>query len=241
MKKDFWKKELICLLLAVLLSGGISVLFLQGNRKPNILQVEKPKEEQPVIVIDAGHGGIDPGKVGVSGAYEKDINLSIAEYLKTLLEKEKITVFMTRQTDDGLYVENDSNKKRADMNARMKIMNQPEVDLIVSIHQNSFTDKRSRGAQVFYQSSSVEGEKLANEIQAALIHEVDSENRRQSKANNSYFILKKSIKPAVIVECGFLSNPEEEAKLLQEEYQKKIAEAVKNGILNYMKDEITGL
>lgn len=227
------KKKKILVFLFLL--GCVLILCMIGG----IYRVNKGistsgKAEKTVVVIDPGHGGIDPGKVGAGGSYEKDINLSIAKYLKEQLQKEKIEVIMTRETDEGLYQESDVNKKRADMRARMDIMNRPEVDMIVSIHQNSFSAQSSKGAQVFYQASSETGKMLAEKLQEVLISEVDQENRRQPKANNSYYILKKSEKTAVIVECGFLSNPQEEKLLLQEDYQKKIAKAVKKGILEYL-------
>ena len=116
-------------------------------------------------------------------------------------------------------------------------MNQPETELIVSIHQNSFTSPESKGAQVFYHRLSKEGEAFAKRMQEILISEVDPENRRQAKANDSYYILKKSEKPAVIIECGFLSNPEEEKLLAAPEYQKKLAKAIGKGILEYLLEE----
>ncbi|MBR1740320.1 MAG: N-acetylmuramoyl-L-alanine amidase, partial [Lachnospiraceae bacterium] len=194
------------------------------------------KSVKPVVVLDPGHGGIDPGKVGVSGSYEKDINLSIAKCLKKYLEKKKVSVVMTREEDAGLYTEGDRNKKSADMRARMELMNQPEVALIVSIHQNSFTSPGSKGAQVFYHALSEKGERFANRLQEILISEVDAENHRQAKANDSYYILKKSEKTAVIVECGFMSNPEEEKMLLEPEYQEKLAQAIGKGILEYLSE-----
>ena len=201
-------------------------------------EVETSAEKKvPVVVIDPGHGGIDPGKVGVSGVYEKEINLQIANGVKKYLEKKKLCVVMTRESDCGLYAEDDTEKKRTDMRARIALMNQPETDLIVSIHQNSFTSPESKGAQVFYHTLSKEGEAFAKRMQEILISEVDSENRRQAKANDSYYILKKSEKPAVIIECGFLSNPEEEKLLATPEYQEKLARAIGKGILEYLLEE----
>lgn len=192
------------------------------------------KDKQLTIVIDAGHGGVDPGKVGINGAYEKDVNLSIALKLKDILKKKKCNVIMTRESDEGLYCEGDTNRKSADLKMRAEIMNQDEVDYIISIHQNSFAGESSHGAQVFYQSSSEVGKALAEELQKELVASLDTENHRQAKANDSYYLLKKTVKPIVIIECGFLSNREEADKLIQDEYQKQAAEAIAKGLFSYI-------
>ena len=192
------------------------------------------KDKQLTIVVDAGHGGIDPGKVGINGAYEKDVNLSIALKLKEILKKKKCPVIMTRESDEGLYCEGDTNRKSADLKMRAEIMNQDEVDYIISIHQNSFAGESSHGAQVFYQSSSEVGKALAEELQKELVASLDTENHRQAKANDSYYLLKKTVKPIVIIECGFLSNREEGDKLIQEEYQMQAAEAIAKGLFSYI-------
>lgn len=232
-KNRFWKNKI----LTVLFGGGLLLCLAAGCFAVRHEVTTSGKLKETVVVIDPGHGGIDPGKVGVGGSYEKDINLSIAKDLKVLLEKEKIKAVMTRETDKGLYSEGDTRKKTSDMRARMELMNRPEVDLIVSVHQNSFSNPSSKGAQVFYQASSESGKELASILQEALVSELDTENHRQAKANNSYYILKKSIKTAVIVECGFLSNAGEEAMLLTREYQKKVADAICKGIIKYLKEE----
>ena len=117
--------------------------------------------QKPTIVVDCGHGGIDPGKVGVNGSYEKDINLAIGMFLKEALEKKKCEVIMTRESDTGLYQDTDSNKKIADLRKRVELMNQDNVDLVVSIHQNSFSGASSKGAQVFYYTTSEKSKNLA--------------------------------------------------------------------------------
>ncbi len=225
-------------IVTLILLGGIFLFSLCFQEFSAKKEVGGPvAEKAPVVVIDPGHGGIDPGKVGVSGVYEKDINLQIAGYLRDYLEKKKVHVWMTRENDQGLYDESDTGKKSADMRARIDRMNQPEVVLVVSIHQNSFTSAESKGAQVFYHALSERGEKFAKRLQEILISGVDPENHRQAKANDSYYILRKSEKPAVIVECGFLSNPEEEKLLSEPEYQKRLAKAIGKGILEYLLEE----
>lgn len=191
-------------------------------------------KEKRQVVIDAGHGGNDPGKVGVDQCLEKDINLIIAKKVKTLLEQQDIEVFMTREDDNGLYEEQTSNKKVQDMKNRCAIINEKQPDCVVSIHQNSYHEESVSGAQVFYYGTSEEGKKLAEVIQQKLISYIDPQNHRQAKANSSYYLLKKTEVPIVIVECGFLSNWEETKKLQDDNYQNQIAWAVAMGILSYL-------
>lgn len=189
------------------------------------------------VVIDSGHGGIDPGKVSASGAYEKDINLAIALKLQKLLEEQKCQIIMTRTADQGLYDESASNKKMSDMKKRIEIMNGCHPDLIISIHQNSFSDTISKGAQVFYQSSSESGKALAEQMQAILKEQVDPNNRRQCKANNDYYLLQHTEATMVIIECGFMSNPQEAEILQTEDYQNKLAAAIANGVMQYLEQQ----
>lgn len=195
-------------------------------------------EGKVTIVLDAGHGGVDPGKVGVNGLLEKDINLQIVMKLKEALEKDEtmgLKVVLTRDEDMGYYDENDSNKKRADMNKRCEIINEESPDLVISIHQNSYHSSAVKGAQVFYYEKSEKGKILANKIQGSLVKELAGENKgRVEKANDSYYLILNVKCPAVIVECGFLSN-ESEAKLLGDgEYQDKITKAIIDGIKEYL-------
>ena len=191
-------------------------------------------EKRHTVVIDAGHGGFDAGKVGVDGTLEKDINLLIAGKLKTLLKAADINVIMVRTEDTGLYDENSSNKKRQDMNSRAHLMNEAVADCVISIHQNSYPEESIDGAQVFYYANSTEGQNLAALIQKSLIISVDPTNHRTEKSNNSYYLLKNVKSPIVIVECGFLSNWEESKKLVDDTYQQKLAWAIHLGILQYL-------
>lgn len=186
------------------------------------------------VVIDAGHGGDDPGKIGINGAAEKEINLKIASRLKVLLEAQDVEVVMTRETEDGLYDADASNKKVQDMKRRIAIIEEAQPVITVSIHQNSYQEEYVHGAQVFYYTNSVEGRLLAEYLQESLIEIADPDNTRVTKPNDSYYLLKKTGTPIVIVECGFLSNYAEAEKLVTEEYQEKIAWAVHMGILRYL-------
>mgnify|MGYP000944744229 CR=1 FL=1 len=187
------------------------------------------------VVVDAGHGGDDPGKIGINGAPEKDINLQIAQKLKKYLEAEDVEVVLTRETEDGLYDANASNKKVQDMKRRIEIIEKTDPVLTVSIHQNSYPDPAIKGAQVFYYTSSVEGKQLAKRLQERLVKGLDPQNHRQAKANDSYYLLKKTACPIVIVECGFLSNPQEEALLTDSVYQERVAWNIFMGIMQELK------
>ncbi|MCI8401494.1 MAG: N-acetylmuramoyl-L-alanine amidase [Lachnospiraceae bacterium] len=208
----------------------VAAVFYSLNGKP----AAAVEERGPVVVLDAGHGGNDPGKVGVDGALEKDINLSLVYKLRDLLEAEDVTVILTREGDEGLYQESDTNKKRADMNARCQRIEEAKPDITVSIHQNSFHEESVNGAQVFYYTGSEEGERLAGFLEESFRAEIGGENTRKSKANNEYYLLLHTSCPIVIVECGFLSNWEEAAKLQDEGYQDKLAWAIHLGILKYL-------
>lgn len=205
-------------------------LFFRGEKK----NVKSGEENQPVIVIDAGHGGNDPGKVGVDGQLEKEINLSIVRKLKRYLEMNGVTVVLTREDDKGLYQTGDKHKKSADMKKRVEIINQARPEVMVSIHQNSYHQPEISGAQVFYFGKSEEGKIFAQLMQKRFDYVLGEKNTRQAKANGNYYLLTHSKPVSLIVEAGFLSNPEEAKKLETEEYQDKIAWTVAMGILQYL-------
>lgn len=204
----------------------------------NMSAKEKKDREKICVVIDAGHGGCDPGKVSAGGILEKDINLAISERIKVSMEKRysNIKVVMTRKDDNDLHSKYAQNYKKSDMYNRMKLVNDMNADILVSIHQNSFSSSKERGAQVFYYNNSKEGERLAGNIEKSLIENVSKNNTRDKKANSDYYILRKSKCPAVIVECGFLSNVDEAWLLTTDDYQQKIADAVIGGIVGYINE-----
>lgn len=192
------------------------------------------EENSRLVIIDAGHGGSDPGKIGVDGVKEKDLNLVMAKKLGTLLLQQDLEVLYLRESDAGLYDESASNKKVQDMKRRCDIINEEKPALVISIHQNSYHEESIHGAQVFYYATSSESERLAKVLQSELVRVVEPENHRQAKANDTYYLLKKTEAPVVIVECGFLSNWEECAKLQDENYQDRVVWAVHMGVLKYL-------
>lgn len=212
----------------------VVVSFIAGNTEAISTKIKAVNEERDnfVVVVDAGHGGQDPGKVGVNDCLEKDINLAIAFKVKELLEGEGVTVHMTRENDEGLYSENDTNKKVSDLNKRCSLIEERGADIAVSIHQNSYSDGSVKGGQVFYYTSSEDGLALAQNIQLELAAVCGK--TRQVKPNKDYYMLLNVKCPIVIVECGFLSNWEEAEALVTEDYQQSIAEAVAKGVMEYL-------
>ena len=200
--------------------------FVLARKGAVFVQSEQAKSAPVCIVVDAGHGGDDPGKIGINDALEKDINLQIALKLQKILEQNNIKVYITLNT----YAE--------DMQKRCKIIEDSNALFTVSIHQNSYTSPEIQGAQVFYYGQSENGKKLAEILQTALIEQVDPDNHRAAKANESYYLLKKTPTPTVIVECGFLSNPIEAELLLQDDYQDQLVNAIYTGIKTYLGDEL---
>lgn len=184
--------------------------------------------ENKVIVLDAGHGGFDGGAVGISGAVEKEINLEITLKLKALLEKTGAKVVVTRQDDTAL-----AETKKEDMRKRKEIKESSGADIFVSIHMNKFSQEKYSGAQVFY-ANDEKSQKLGEHIQSAMVNLLNPENNRKAKATDgNVYILKESGVPSVIVECGFLSNAEEEGLLKQKDYQQKVAWSIYSGVLKY--------
>ena len=192
----------------------------------------------PVIVIDPGHGGEDPGMLGVGGLKEKGINLAVAWKLKEILQEQGFSVVMTREEDTCLCGEDARNKKAQDMQKRIAIIEEASPLLTVSIHQNSYQDPEVFGPQVFYYTDSAEGEALAGFLQEELNQGLSIKRPRKEKGNKTYYLLKKSKGVLAIVECGFLTNPEEAALLQEEKYQKKVAEAIASGIGRYLEKKI---
>lgn len=216
----------VVLILAAVLMSTQSVVFTGSGTA---------KKKSWTVVVDAGHGGVDPGKIGVNKAQEKDINLIIAKELKKQLEEKGIKVVMVRETDKGLYEEGSDGKKVQDMKNRCTLIDETAPVCTVSIHQNSYHEEQIKGAQVFYYQHSEEGKKLAECVQKHMTEELDKTNKRQAKANDSYYLLRKTSTPTVIVECGFLSNWEEAELLVTKKYQKKVAKAVCNGVEEYLR------
>ena len=187
-----------------------------------------------LVAVGPGHGGRDPGKVGADGQLEKDINLEIAMKLKEYLEASDVEVVLTREADQGLYQEEDSHKKMADMEERCRLINEAKPDAVVSIHQNSYHEDSVSGGQVFYYGKSEKGKRLAGILQKRFDYVTESEHKRTEKANDSYYLLLHVKSPIVIVECGFLSNPQEAKSLADPVYQDRLAWTIHMGIMEFL-------
>lgn len=189
-------------------------------------------ESGVTVVIDAGHGGIDGGMVGVTGVKEADVNLEVALKLKAQFEDRGFSVVMTRENKEGLYGIFSNGFKKRDMQKRKEIIEKADPVMVISIHMNRHSAKTTRGAQVFYDSANEKCKILANYIQGQ-INENISVKKRVEKSGD-YFMVKCTDKPSVIVECGFLSCPEEEALLVTDEYQTKLSYYIFTGALKYL-------
>ncbi|NLO99596.1 MAG: cell wall hydrolase [Clostridiaceae bacterium] len=232
------RKNAVLILLILFLS--VAIFSIDGRTSPI---AETIKENTgAAIVIDAGHGGEDPGKVSnYSSLAEKDLNLRIAQLLKDLLEQDGYTVYMTRTEDKLNYSAGTKEiyqKRKQDLTARKKFIDESGADAVVSIHMNSFSETKYYGAQTFYPPSSIDSERLAKNIQNALIDVCDKTNKRTALLKKERIILFRDLKvPTALVECGFLSNPEEEAKLKTLEYQELLAKGIKKGIDSFFGKE----
>lgn len=220
--KNLSLKILVILCALILYQGNITV-YAEPELYNEVWQ------QQKTILLDAGHGGIDGGGSSKKGVLEKDINLTIAKKTKELLEKEGYTVIMTREEDKGLYTDNGRIRKKhiEDINNRLKMKKECGCDMFISIHLNIFPETQYRGAQVWYGDND-QSQKLAQLLQQNFRDNLDKSNNRKAKpAGQSYKVLTNNGNiAAVIVECGFLSNPEEADLLSNAEYQHKIADTI---------------
>ena len=235
----FTKKDVIFFL--IMITIGISAVFLPisfTTINKIVTTISKDTFNDFKIVIDAGHGEPDGGAVSKDGVKESDLNLQIAQILASKLEENNFEVIMTRINENNIASENEQSKtireiKRSDLNNRVKIANESNATVLVSIHMNKFEDSKYRGWQTFYSKNSEDGKRLAENIQSSIGECIEYQNKRTALEIEGIKIIDKSVIPAVIVECGFLSN-EEECSLLQDDaYQEKLAGGIKNGIIKY--------
>lgn len=214
----------------------IIILLLCNIGSTPIKAFENYNEAKKIILIDPGHGGFDGGTKSKSGTVEKDINLDIALKLRDVLEEKGYQVYMTRENDESLNNGGDSikDKKKKDLKKRCDLKVESECDVFISIHQNSFPQSKYYGAQVWYASNDV-SKKLAENIQLSLRETIDDGNKRECKsAGEDYRILRDNYEGAcVLVECGFLSNPEEDKKLNTNEHQMELVNGITLGIDKY--------
>lgn len=223
----------IIFLLALMSLGYISL------NKSKLVAVTYLPISNKIIVIDPGHGGVDPGAVSKNGIKEDDINLKIALNLKRLIEQSGGVVIMTRETDKGLYTSKSNTlrqMKTEDLHNRKQLIEDSGSQVFISIHLNSFIRPSYYGAQTFYKKGSKDSEHFALIIQKELKNILDKENNRQPQDRDDVFLLNEVTIPSVLVECGFLSNSKEEQLLIDETYQEKIAWSIYIGVMNYFSE-----
>lgn len=217
-----------------------SFLMYNAYRRIENYAMGNANNAQYTIVIDSGHGGEDGGASSKDGTLEKDINLSIAKKLEKLVSVSGLKTKMTRNSDISIYDENSTTvrkKKVSDLNNRLKIFNSSKNNIVISIHQNKFTDEKYYGTQIFYSNNDPKSKEIAENIKKSVVSLIQPDNTREIKpANKNIFILHNAKVPAVIVECGFLSNVKECEKLKSQDYQKQLAFAIYCGLLEYIKN-----
>ena len=230
------KKRMILIILSVFVS--VLTFTLVKDKKEIVSTVSLPVSGK-TIVIDAGHGKPDEGAQSSNGTTEAATNLKIALKLQNLLEQSGTTVILTRSDENAIYdidAKTLKQKKISDIHNRVKIGNESSADLFVSIHLNKIPQQQYDGWQTFYKAGSNEGKKLAESIQNNLNEAIQKENNRIAKTIDNIYIIKHVEIPITIVECGFLSNPTEEKKLLEDDYQNRLAWGIYNGIIDYFYD-----
>ena len=216
---------------------GIAVF---GSKAVTVMSQSAPLKDRHPIVIDAGHGGEDGGATSCTGILESTINLQIAQRLDDLLHFIGYDTVMIRNTDISVYTQGDTiaARKASDLRHRVKITNDTENGILISIHQNYFEQSKYHGAQVFY-AADANSERLAKQLQDALVTSINKDSNRQAKKASGIYLMENIHLPGILVECGFLSNPEEEALLRNEEYQKKLCCVIASTVSNYLdRDDI---
>lgn len=192
----------------------------------------------PVIVIDPGHGGMDGGAVGADKIVEKDINLAISLCMRDMFVASGFQVVMTRETDISIHdegVTGTRKQKVSDLHNRLNLVNQYPGGVFISIHQNKFGDSRSQGAQVFYGPQNEQSEKLADILQKNFVEDLQpNNNRKYKKAGKNLYLMYNAQYPSVLLECGFLSNPQEAHQLIDPDYQSKVAFTAYRSVLEFL-------
>lgn len=229
-----FKKRIAVILAVVLCIAAVSSAIAKGYEYINASNMYR---ERQVIILDAGHGGFDGGAVAPDGTVEKDINLKIALTLKEFLKQSGFEVIMTRESDvstDDVETDKIAARKKSDLKNRLGLMKDYPQAVFVSIHLNKFTTSAANGSQVFYSPKKEESKILGEYIQKSVVKLLQPENQRVNKrATSSTYLLYNADIPAVLVECGFLSNTAELKRLKDEEYQRKMAFCIFCGILEY--------
>ena len=229
-----YKKRITMLLIGIFCFSAI--LCANMSNVENTLLTSSTPVTNKVVILDAGHGKPDEGAEGLNGTTEEKTNLSITLKLQKLLEESGATVILTRSDENAIY-DLDKNtlkeKKVSDIKNRVKIGNESSADILISIHLNKGDSESYSGWQTFYKKNDEKGKRLATSIQKELKETIKVENHREANEISNIYLVDNVQIPVTIVECGFLSNPQEEQKLLTDEYQNQLAWGIYNGIIKY--------
>jgi len=226
--------KVISLMLILLILGGVIVNTYIGS--DIYISAISKENENNLIIIDAGHGGEDPGAIGVNGVYEKDLNFAIAYEIGSILEEHGFAVLYTRTEDKLLYTDAENIKgfrKISDLKNRCKIAAEYPNALFISVHMNSYGDSRYSGTQIYYSEKNEYSKILASNIQLSVKDGVQNSNKRVIKPGENIYILENISNPAILIECGFITNSAECKKLSEKEYQKQLSLAIVCGIIEY--------
>lgn len=229
------KKRKIWVFFYFLTIAGVLLAAQWGSRAVTVIAESRPIEREHCIVIDPGHGGEDGGATSCTGLVESTYNLDISLRLNDLLHLLGHDTKMTRTTDTSIYTKGETiaQKKASDLKERVRIVNETEHALLISIHQNNFSDSRYSGAQVFY--AGTEGsEALAKQLQSAFVSSLNPGSSRKSKKSDGIYLMEHIDCTGVLIECGFLSNAAEEARLRNAEYQKKLCCVIAATVSEYL-------
>lgn len=223
----------------VLFCGALALFGIQTMEAFGVVSFHADFfQKKGTVVVDAGHGGEDGGAVGINGALEKDINLAIALELEKNLKQNNFDVVMVRDTDSAVgdqSLATVSERKRSDTKKRLRIVEETGECILISIHQNHFSESKYSGTQVFYSGNREESGVLAEAVRQNIVSSLQPENKRENKqAEKNIYLLYNCHVPAILVECGFLSNPQEAEKLQTPSYQKEMAAAIYNGLIDYL-------
>ena len=232
MKRGFWVAMLPFYLLALILTLGIAGIVSDAV---TVIHQNTPPERNHKIIIDAGHGGIDGGATSCTGVLESAINLEISLRLEDLLRFLGYETVMIRRTDTSIYTQGNTIavQKLSDLKERVRIVNETAHSVLISIHQNTFSDSRYDGAQVFY--ADTKGSKaLAEVLQEGFVNSLNPGSKRTCKKASGIYLMENIRSTGVLIECGFLSNPTEESKLRSPDYQKKLCAVIAFGLSEYL-------
>lgn len=228
------RKRLEVILIATIVC--VAVISIKANEKENTIDTAVSPVSGKTVILDAGHGGADGGAVGSNGITEAELNLQITLKVQKLLEQSGTTVILTRSDENAMYDLNSKTlrqKKVTDTKNRVKLGNESSADIFVSIHLNKIAQQQYSGWQCFYKNQNEESKHLAESIQSGLNDAMQKESKRVAQKISDVYIVKFVEIPLSIVECGFLSNPQEEEKLQQDDYQNNLAWGIYTGICNY--------